>query len=134
MGKFNFVFSGSVIPIIPIIAGRNLNSGEGLLIGNFFGIVGNTVKEGESTELHLVGVYIMPKDKTPIEFGSNVYWNDRDGKVTANPEGGRWVCIGAAIQEADATAESVEVRLNGFALSDAPIKNHSDDDRGERNV
>jgi predicted RecA/RadA family phage recombinase len=112
MGKYNYVFSGAVIPIL---APRDLESGEGLLIKNLFGIVGNTVKKGEATELILEGVFRLPKAQVKIELGQCVYWNADEGHVTNNHEEGS--LIGVSIQSVGELDELVEVKLEGGGVA-----------------
>jgi predicted RecA/RadA family phage recombinase len=111
MGKYNYVFSGAVIPIL---APRDVESGEGLLIKNLFGIVGNTVKKGEATELILEGVFRLPKAQVKIELGQCVYWKV-DDRVTTHPEEGS--LIGVSIQSVGELDELVEVKLEGGGVA-----------------
>jgi predicted RecA/RadA family phage recombinase len=112
MGKYNYVFSGKVIPIT---APRNVDSGEGILIGDLFGIVGNTVLEGEATELYLDGVYKLRKAQGTITVGQRLYWNEAGGWVTTEAEGNK--LIGASIENVGITPATVEVRLNGVSVA-----------------
>ncbi len=112
MGKFNYVLSGKVVPIV---APRDLESGQGLLMGSLFGIVGNTVKAGESTELYLDEVYRLPKAQGVITWGQPIYWDGVAQGVTTTSGTNR--LIGASVQNVpDPLATHVEVRLNGVAI------------------
>lgn len=113
MGKFNFVFSGKVIPIA---APRDVQSGEAILIGDLFGIIGNTVLKGEATELYLDEVYKLPKAQGTIQVGQKLYWDEAEACVTTESEGNK--LIGASIEtRTDPLSPSVEVRLNGVTVA-----------------
>lgn len=91
-------------------AGGTLSSGDGLLIGKLFGVVAGNLIAGQSGELDLVGVFILPKDGSVIAIGVAVYWDGSDVTTTAlaNEK------IGTANLAAAGGAATVEVRLDGI--------------------
>lgn len=111
MPKYNFVFSGKVIPIE---APKNVNSNEGLLVGDLFGVIGNTAVQGESTELYLEGVYRLPKSQDAIDLGQKVYWDEKESLVTAQAQGNR--LIGASTQAVKELDPLVEIKLIGGVI------------------
>ena len=111
MGRYNYVFTGKVIPII---APHDVESGQGLIIESLFGIVGNTVKEGQSTELHLEEAWRLRKATVELKVGEKLYWDAEHGLVSNVAEDKP--LIGVSIQNVAAQEPLVEVRLNGVAL------------------
>lgn len=54
-----------------------VTSGQGVLVGNLFGVAATTAAEGESVEIATVGVYELPKlVSAVIDAGDRVAWDD----------------------------------------------------------
>lgn len=76
----NFVQPGGRMTIT---AGADLTSGQGLIVGATFGVVAESVLNGEETELAIEGVYSLPKEPAlAIGQGVKVYWDAGNARVT----------------------------------------------------
>lgn len=108
----NYIQKGSAITVA---APANVQSGEGVMLEDMFGIAGTDADSGDDVALHVVGVYSLPKASVEIDAGENVFWDD--GDVTNVATGNRLIGVAAAPA---ATADSaVEVRLNGTSVPEA---------------
>jgi predicted RecA/RadA family phage recombinase len=95
-----------------------VTSGQGVLVGNLFGVAAKTATEGESVEIATVGVYELPKlASAVIAAGARVAWDDTAKQVVL-PGAGK-APIGIAIEAAGNGAATVRVRLNGVATAAA---------------
>src|SRR5579885_3821631 len=93
----NFIQRGDVITVMAPTGG--MTSGQGVLIGNLFGVAATTAAEGESVEIATVGVYELPKlVSAVIAAGARVSWEDTAKQVNL-PGSGRYR-IGIAIEAA----------------------------------
>lgn len=93
-------------------------SGEGVLIGNLFGVAATTAAEDQSVEVATVGVYELPKlASAVIGAGARVAWDDTAKQVVL-PGAGK-VPIGIATLAAGNGAITVRVRLDGIATAAA---------------
>jgi predicted RecA/RadA family phage recombinase len=108
----NFIQRGDMITIAAPTGG--VTSGQGVLIGNLFGVAATTAAEGESVEIATVGVYELPKlASAVIAAGDKVSWDDTAKQVNV-PGAGRYP-IGIAIEAAGNGVTAVRVRLDGIA-------------------
>jgi len=106
-----FIQNGDVITIPAPTAG--ITSGDGVLVGNLFGVAANTAVEGELAEVATTGVYTLPKaTSTVLALGARVAW-DNVTRVVTTPGTGCYV-IGVAVNEAGNGAATVSVRLDGI--------------------
>lgn len=95
-----------------------MTSGQGVLVGNLFGVVAKTAAEGESVEIATIGVYELPKlASAVIAAGDPVAW-DNTAKEVNEPDTGRYP-IGIAIEAAGNGVAKVRVRLDGVATTAA---------------
>jgi predicted RecA/RadA family phage recombinase len=95
-----------------------VTSGQGVLVGNLFGVAAKTVVEGESVEIATVGVYELPKlASAVIAAGARVAW-DNTAKQVVLPGTGM-VPIGIATLAAGNGVATVRVRLDGVATQAA---------------
>lgn len=63
-----------------------MTSGQGVLVGNLFGVVAKTAAEGESVEIATIGVYELPKlASAVIAAGDPVAW-DNTAKEVNEPD------------------------------------------------
>ncbi len=63
-------------------ADRRRASGEGLMVGNIFGIAAYTSAEGEPVEISTIGVFQLPKlASAVIAAGARVAWDDTAKEV-----------------------------------------------------
>jgi predicted RecA/RadA family phage recombinase len=95
-----------------------VTSGQGVLVGNLFGVAATTTAEGESVEIATVGVYELPKlASAVIAAGARVAWDDTAKQVVLPGTG--MVPIGVATVAAGNGATTVRVRLDGVATQAA---------------
>jgi len=86
--------------------------GEGLIIGNIFGIAAFAAAVGEPVELATTGVYQLPKATAAVlTVGARVAW-DNTAKNINVPGTGRFP-VGIATEAAGNGITSVTVRLDG---------------------
>ena len=108
----NFIQHGHYLTV-PAPAG-GATTGEGLLSGNLFGVVTYSAGPGESLELAISGVYMLPKSTAAVlTVGARVAW-DNTAKEVNTPGAGRFP-IGIATEAAGNGITSVAVRLDGVA-------------------
>jgi len=99
---------------ITVTAAATATSGQGVLIGNLFGIAAGDAAIGEDLDLVTVGVFAMPKVSTDVlAVGDAVYWDDAAKLVTADDASGANELIGLAVTAAANPSGSVNVRLHG---------------------
>ncbi|UXU76304.1 MULTISPECIES: DUF2190 family protein [unclassified Paracoccus (in: a-proteobacteria)] len=111
-----YIQNGHVITV-PTPAG-GIASGDGLIVGNIFGIAAYSAAEGDPLELATTGVYKLPKaTATVLAIGARVAW-DTAAKQVNTPGAGRFP-IGIAIEAAGNGITSVAVRLDGVATAAA---------------
>ncbi len=103
----NFIQPGDSITIEAPAA---LESGEGLLVGQLFGVAATKVASGATVALSTAGVFDLPKEATTDTFslGDPVEWDAVNKRVIALDSGHK---IGVATGAAVATAGTVSVRL-----------------------
>jgi predicted RecA/RadA family phage recombinase len=87
-------------------------SGQGVLVGNLFGVAAKTAAGGESVEVATFGVYELPKlVSAVIGAGARVSWDDSAKEVVLPSTG--MVPIGIATLAAGNGVGTVPVRLDG---------------------
>ena len=112
----NFIQRGDMITVTAPTGG--VTSGQGLLVGNLFGVAAKTAAEGESVEIATVGVYELPKlVSAVIAAGVRVAW-DNTAKQVVLPATGM-VPIGVATVAAGNGVATVRVRFDGVATEAA---------------
>lgn len=111
-----YIQNGHVITV-PAPAG-GIASGEGLIVGNIFGIAAYSPAEGDPLELATTGVYKLPKASAAVlTIGARVAWDNTAKEVDA-PSTGRFP-IGVAVEAAGNGVTSFAVRLDGIATAAA---------------
>ena len=98
----NYIQSGNTITIT---APRTVLSGEGVLLGNIFGIANNAATSAD-TDLEITrrGVFDIAKDSSVPVAGYPAYWDNSGFTVTAVPNGTRPIgAFAAAALTGDAT-------------------------------
>lgn len=101
----NFVQPGDAIDIT---APANLTSGQGLLVGNLFGVVAADAASGASAVLYTEGVFTLRKAAGSIGPGIRVFWDNAASRVTATATGN--TCIGWHVgTAANAGADNTEI-------------------------
>lgn len=85
-----------------------------LVLGSHLGVAGTNIEAGAVGSVHVVGVFEMPNTgNAAIEMGTDLYW-DGEGITDTAPDGkGIKTAIGYAAAPADASANTVMVKLNG---------------------
>jgi predicted RecA/RadA family phage recombinase len=112
----NFIQRGDMITVTAPAGG--VTSGQGVLVGNLFGVAAKNAAEGESVEIAAVGVYELPKlASAVIAAGARVAWDDAVKQVVL-PGTGK-VPIGIATSAAGNGVATVRVRLDGIATAAA---------------
>ncbi len=108
----NYIQNGHVITVTTPAGG--ILSGEGLIVGNIFGIAAYTSAEGDPLELAITGVYKLPKATAAVlTVGARVAW-DNTAKNINVPGAGRFP-VGVATEAAGNGVTGVAVRLDGVA-------------------
>lgn len=112
----NFIQNGTMISITAPAGG--VTSGQGVIVGNIFGIAAKTAAEGESVEIATTGVYELPKAPSAvIAFGARVSWDDT-GKQIVLPDTDMYP-IGTAVLAAGNGVTTLRVRLDGVGTEAA---------------
>jgi len=112
----NFIQRGDMITVTAPTGG--VTSGQGVLVGNLFGIAATTVGEGADVEIATVGVYELPKlVSAVIAAGARVAWDDTAKQVVLPATG--MVPVGTATLAAGNGVATVRVRLDGIATEAA---------------
>lgn len=81
-----------------------------VIFGDICGIAATDIAPGQLGTLATKGVYQMPKDTAAITGGAKVYYDEENDVVSTTESD---VFVGIAIEDADASAATVLVRLNG---------------------
>jgi predicted RecA/RadA family phage recombinase len=112
----NFIQRGVMITVTAPSGG--VTSGQGVLLGNLFGIAAKTAAEGDSVQIATVGVYELPKlVSAVIAAGARIAWDDTAKQVVLPGTG--MVPIGIATLAAGNGIATVRVRLDGVATAAA---------------
>jgi predicted RecA/RadA family phage recombinase len=112
----NFIQRGDMITVTAPTGG--VTSGQGVVVGNLFGVAATTAAEDENVEIATVGVYELPKlASAVIAAGARVAWNDTAKQVVLPGTG--MVPIGIATAAAGNGVTTVRVRLDGVATEAA---------------
>ncbi|MCO6385019.1 DUF2190 family protein [Oceanicola sp. 502str15] len=99
---------------ITVTAAAAATSGQGVLVGNLFGIAAGDAEIGDDLDLVTVGVFSMAKVSTDVlAVGDPVYWDDTAKLATADDDSGANAEIGLAVTAAANPSGTVNVRLNG---------------------
>ena len=109
-----YIQNGLVITV-PTPAG-GIASGEGMIVGNIFGIAAYSAVEGDPLELATTGVYKLPKVTAAVlTVGARVAW-DNTAKNINVPGAGRFP-VGTATEAAGNGITSIAVRLDGVGTA-----------------
>lgn len=108
----NYIQNGDVITVLTPAGG--IASGDGLIVGNIFGVAPYSAAEGDPVELATTGVFKFPKATAAVvTVGARVAW-DNTAKNINVPGAGRFL-VGVATEAAGNGSTSVAVRLDGVA-------------------
>ncbi|MEW5704426.1 MAG: DUF2190 family protein [Pseudomonadota bacterium] len=110
----NFIQNGDMISVTAPAGG--IASGQGIVVGNLFGVAAFTADESEAVEIATVGVYELPKAPAiVIGQGARVAW-DASAKQIDLPGTGLYP-VGIATEAAGNGITTVRVRLDGVATA-----------------
>jgi predicted RecA/RadA family phage recombinase len=105
----NYVQKGENITIAATAAAA---SGQGVLVGNLFGIAAGDAAIGEDLDLVTEGVFSMAKVSTDVlAVGDFVYWDDANTLATSDDNTGANELIGLAVTVAANPSGTVNVKL-----------------------
>lgn len=97
---------------ITVTAAAVATSGQGVLIGNLFGIAAGTAAIGEDLDLVTEGVFSMAKVSTDeLAVGDFVYRDDTAKLATSDDDEGANELIGLAVTAAANPSGTVNVKL-----------------------
>lgn len=106
----NYLQPGDILTLTAPAGG--VTSGVGYLIGNIFGVAGNTVAAAAEFPLQVTGVFTLPKVSTEVWVeGDKVYWDVANARCTIVEDGS--VLVGVAVAAAANPSTTGEVSLNG---------------------
>ena len=112
----NYIQNGHVITVTTPAGG--IASGDGLIIGNIFGVAAYGAAEGDPLELATTGVFKLPKATAAVlTVGARVAW-DNTAKNIDLPGAGRFP-VGVATEAAGNGINSAAVRLDGIGTAAA---------------
>ena len=112
----NYIQNGHVITLAAPTGG--IASGEGLIVGNIFGVAAYSAAYGDPVEVAITGVYKLPKASAAVlTVGTCVSW-DNTAKNINVPGAGRFP-VGVATEAAGNGITSVAVRLDGVGTAAA---------------
>ena len=105
----NYVQKGENITVTATAAAT---SGQGVLVGNLFGIAAGDAAIGESLDLVTEGVFNMAKVSTDeLAVGDLIYWDDTNTLATSDDDEGANEVIGLAVTTAANPSGTVNVKL-----------------------
>lgn len=113
----NYVHDGRSLTVL---APYNVTAGQGLMVGNIFGVAINNQNSGDNCDIQVTGVVDVAKDTSTFAAGDLVYFNNGTQVATSSPEGN--ILIGVCeLQNPSGTNApgglsgdaTVRVRLNG---------------------
>lgn len=105
-----YIQKGDIITVSAPAGG--VASGDGVILGNIFGVAAYSAAAGDPLELATTGVYQLPKATTAVlTVGARVAW-DNTAKNINVPGAGRFP-VGIATEAAGNGITSVAVRMDG---------------------
>jgi predicted RecA/RadA family phage recombinase len=106
-----YIHDGSVVTVAAPAA---KNSGEGVLLGNLFGVAIANASSGANVAVATTGVHAIRKlngASTSFAAGANVHWDNTNANCTVSATSN--LKIGVAVAAAANTDTTVQVRLIG---------------------
>jgi len=105
----NFIQTGDSVTVP---APANVESGDGVLVGDMFGVAIIDADSGDDVSLQLTGVVELPKTAAEAwTVGASVYWDGAEDEATTVSTDN--TLIGVAVKAADNPSDYGKVRLNG---------------------
>lgn len=100
---------------ITAAASRDVEPGDGMLIGTMFGVSLGTYVSGDTGEFHTCGVHELEKTSAQAwTVGAAIYWDNTNFVCTTTSTSNK--LIGAATEAAANPSSTGRVRLNGVAV------------------
>lgn len=107
----NYIFSGDVFEYT-VPASTTIASGDGVLIGDVFGVALGGGTTGAVIQVMTEGVFTLPKTTgAAISVGAKVYWDNTTKKITATDASGANKLAGYAYAAELSSAATVKVKL-----------------------
>lgn len=78
--------------VVTVVAPATTVSGQGVLVGDMFGVALTGAASGVNVEIAVTGVVTLPKAAGTINPGVRVFWDNTAGNVTTTATDNR--CIG----------------------------------------
>lgn len=106
-----YAYDGSAVPVVAPAA---KNSGEGVKVGNLFGVAITNAASAANLAISTVGVHSIRKlsgASSSFAQGANVHWDDTNANCTVSATSN--LKIGVAVAAAANDAVTVDVRLTG---------------------
>ena len=107
----NFIQEGNVLTFTAPSGG--VTSGQGVLIGDTFGIVLADADEGDECEVGTVGVYTIDKATDAMIEGEKLWWDDSAKNVTTTSASNTLAGVCVTLGGAASGDTEVDIRLNG---------------------
>jgi predicted RecA/RadA family phage recombinase len=107
----NYKYSGDNVPVTAPYA---VNSGDGVKVGNLYGVAMTQAASAAAVAIATTGVFAVNKTtgaSTSYVAGANVHWDDTGRLATVSATSN--IKIGVALVAASNTDTTVEVRLTG---------------------
>lgn len=103
----NFVQKGDVLTVT---APANVNAGDGVLVGSFFGVAATTQLSGADVEIETYGVYDLTALSTDTATqGAKAYWDNTNKRITTTASGNTLVGAFTKAKAAGETTGRVKV-------------------------
>src|SRR5690606_19033600 len=99
--------------VITVTAPANVESGDGVLVGDIFGIAMHKAASGAQVEIALEGVFEVAKTSAQAwsSVGTPVYWDAGNGVVTTTMSTNK--LVGVNVATAANPSDTGIIRLNG---------------------
>jgi predicted RecA/RadA family phage recombinase len=111
-----FIQNGDVVTVTAPTGG--VTAGDGVIVGNLFGVAAISAAEGQAVEIATRGVHVLAKQPTAvIAAGAQVAWDVVEKRIDL-PDTGLYP-VGTATEAAGNANISVRVRLDGVATAAA---------------
>jgi predicted RecA/RadA family phage recombinase len=107
----NFIQSGDTITVT---APADVSSGDGVLVGDIFGVAAFDAKSGDDVEIKTTGVFELAKTSAQAwaSVGTAIYWDNSNKVVTSTASTNK--LIGVNVATAANPSDTGTVRLNGI--------------------
>lgn len=115
----NFIQEGRYLTVP---APYNVEAGDGLQVGQIFGVAAETALSGDDVDIDTKGAYEL--DKAPSQawgLGALVYWDDTNKYCTTTASGNLLIGAATAVVAGGAGDTLGSVRLNGSARANEAV-------------